>query len=530
MGGKVVLSLLRGTQPKAASVPSSPSSPQKDGQNSEGGGNPTIRPDGPLSPRVKPNSVRLLSFWPKGNRGRGEAADFPLKHPPPTSHSSLSPSLNAKLAFLGVGFSDLPAETNLLGSRSLQPIPPAAPLDLVPSLRVGQAFQFGQGLWTNLSSGELLGEWVNPAVNLRSQWGTEGGGAQQTTNGLPPKGILSIVQPAPPHQSESKGISPQPPVKIEVMEASPSQLTLILHPPQGEGEMRLDVNLSQVDSFLNRVALQSLKDAYGLKGGKGEVTAKTGMDPADQLHLKLSLKKGEIVGEIITPNPKVKRIVEQALPQVKKILSHVGIEMDGLKVSSSLAQGKSSRPAHSKPVASNLHSSPGEEPKNLKISFSSQPIKLQTTPMHHQSPTSHQVKDLNNLIEQLIGKLKVNLQHGRSEAMVSLKPDYLGHLQIKLTLDGKSIVGKILVDNPLAKSLIQNSLPHLRSSLVNLGIQVEHLDVFVGERFPSPQQRSSPKGKRYQPRFSPQPLLGAEALSPPLGVNMAAGGGVDYLA
>jgi len=318
-------------------------------------------------------------------------------------------------------------------------------------------------------------------------------------------------------------------VKVEVREAPPSQLTLVLHPPQG-GEVRLEVNLSQVDSFLNRVALQSLKDAYGLGVSRDGMPAKTRTTPSRQPQLKLSWKKGEIRGEIIAPNPRVQRIVKQALPQVRRILSHMGIEMDGLKVSSFRPQGRSSRPVSSKPMASHLHRPSGEEVKGLRLGSPAQPPRLQPTPVHHQSSSSHQIKALNNLIEQLVGKLKINLQQGRSEALVSLKPDYLGHLQIKLTLEGKGIVGKILVDNPLAKSLIQSSLPHLRSSLVNLGIQVEHLDVSVGERFPSPQQRSPLRDKRDQPRGAPLQILRAEAPSLQLGVNMAARGRVDYLA
>ncbi len=533
MGGKGLLSHLQGTQPKAATI--SPSSPQKKRQNSEGGGNSTGRPKGPPLPRAKPNSVRLSSFWPKANKGKGEKGTPHSNHSPLTS--SLPPSLKSKVAFSGdiirpqengKDGQALVSTPTPIGSRGQKVIYLDPPMSLASTLQGQQGLKFDQSLlsvkstlpYSEKNEGETLS---SPRVNLKPLLGTKGEGLLQTAKGLEPERPQQIFRSWGSPPKANPGISRDFPLnktQIEMVEASPSKLTLILHSPQGEGPLRLEVNLSQVDSFLNRVALQSLKDAYGLRGKEGEVTAKTEMDPVEHLHLKLNLKKGRIIGEIIALNPKVRKIINQ-----------IGIEMDSLRVSSPV-QRKPSRVASSRTSSSNLNHPQMEEPKNLKISFSPQPMRLQSTLIQHQSssPSFHQVKDLNGLIDQLVGKLKISLQQGRSQATVVLKPDYLGHLRIKLTLEGKNIVGKILVDNPLTKSLIQTSLPQLKDSLTNLGIQVQNLDVSVGEKFPSPQKRPTPQGRRSQFPSTLGQIPSADPLYPPLGVNMAAEGGGDYLA
>jgi flagellar hook-length control protein FliK len=224
-------------------------------------------------------------------------------------------------------------------------------------------------------------------------------------------------------------------------------------------------------------------------------------------------------------------MIKEFLPQIKKAFSQLGVKIDGLRVSSSPHQRGASKQANSK-TSSHLELSQKEETKTSKMSFPSGPMKVETPSIPNRPSFSsfHHVKDLDGLIDQLIQKLKVNLQAGKSEATVALKPDYLGHLQIRLTLDGKNILGKIMVDNPLAKNLIQTSLPQLKDSLTNLGIQVQDLDVFVGEKFPSPQKRSTSQGGKSQFPSSTRPILPVDPLDPLLGVNMAAQGGVDYLA
>ncbi len=496
-GGKAFLSLLKGTQPKGADLPSIPEK-----QNSEGGGKPAIGPDGPLSPGVKPRSLRLSSLWPKGNRGKAVAAFPPISHLPSTSNISPSPSLNFKAALLGAG---LPATI-------ATPTPPGYQCLKVPS----------QGDPQGLTSSPRVQQGIPPA-DLKARLGET---AWAINDGSASSRGLRAGKSGTPH---SQGASPLSPIKVEVVERPPSQLTLILRSSRADGPLRLEVNLSQVDSFLNRVMMKSLEKAVGW-GGKGcELTIRSENGLSDKPQLNFTFKEGKIIGEVTLSDQRVKGIINQALPQLKRALSQVGIEVDSLQVSLPTPQRRRS------PQASSKHSSApsqAEEAKAFRLNFPSSPVRLPAALSHHQqSPiSSPQVKGLNPLIDQLIGKLKVNLQQGRSEATVALKPDYLGNLQIKLTLEGKNIVGKILVDNPLTKSLIQSSLPQLRDSLTHLGIQVQNFDVAVGGKFPSPQRRSTSRGKREKlPPYS-KPLPSLHSLSPVLGVNMAAGGGVDYLA
>jgi len=486
MGGTRLLSHLQGTQPKAATVLISLPSPKKS--------------------IVGITSLR--TGYPEATRPQEERPD---------------------------GQNSTPSQT---ASRSQ----PDRLMGLTPVLRGQRALKFNQTLseskFPKDGPGKTLGLDLPPA-NLKSQMGAKREAEAQVPNYQKPERPLPIFKFWSPHSEVNRGSSLQPPfsltpnkTQIRVEEASPSKLILTLPSPQGEGPLRLEINLSQVDSFLNRVAPQSLEQALGLRSEKAEITAKTEMGPNEELQLNISWKKGRIIGDIIAPNQNVQKMIKEFLPQIKKAFNQVGVKIDSLRVSSSPYQRGASKQANSKTSSSHFELPQKEETKTSKMSFPSGPMKVETPsiPNRPSLPSFHHVKDLDGLIDQLIQKLKVNLQAGKSEATVALKPDYLGHLQIRLTLDGKNISGKIMVDNPLAKNLIQTSLPHLKDSLTNLGIQVQDLDVFVGERFPSSQKRETSQGRKSQFPSSTRPILPADPLYPLLGVNMAAQGGVDYLA
>ncbi len=314
-----------------------------------------------------------------------------------------------------------------------------------------------------------------------------------------------------------------------VEQESPSKLTFIMPSTQGERPLRLEVNLPQVDSLLDKLARASLKETHALRTRPMEFTPKPRLAPTDHPRFTLRWKKGKFIGEIVVPNQKAQGMVRKALPQIKRALSQMGVEVDGLRVTSLPPQKVSTRTNPAKTPSSNLEFFQQGE---VKIGSPSQPIKGEIPLLlnHPSPPPSHPIKGLDAIIDKLIGKLKVNLQEGRSEAKVTLKPDYLGHLQIKLTLEGKNIVGKILVDNPLAKDLIQGSLPQLKDSLANLGVEVQDFEVSVGGKNPSPQRRpTSPAGRKHSP-FTDSPMPSAGRLYPLLRVNMATQGGVDYLA
>lgn len=80
----------------------------------------------------------------------------------------------------------------------------------------------------------------------------------------------------------------------------------------------------------------------------------------------------------------------------------------------------------------------------------------------------------------LIQKIKVYLKRGYSEMRLSLKPESLGSLNLKLAMKDKVLIAKFTVENSAVKEIIENSLNQLKNSFSSLGIDLGEVKVAVG--------------------------------------------------
>ena len=71
-------------------------------------------------------------------------------------------------------------------------------------------------------------------------------------------------------------------------------------------------------------------------------------------------------------------------------------------------------------------------------------------------------------------------QNELSRADIQLDPPHLGKLRIELVTENSKITGKITVDSPEVKEIIQNSISELRENLAQSGMKVDSFDVNVG--------------------------------------------------
>ena len=62
---------------------------------------------------------------------------------------------------------------------------------------------------------------------------------------------------------------------------------------------------------------------------------------------------------------------------------------------------------------------------------------------------------------------------------ISLKPESLGRIHLKIVTDNHHVLVKIIADNPHVKELIENNLHHLKSDLGNHGLAIDKFDVFM---------------------------------------------------
>lgn len=77
----------------------------------------------------------------------------------------------------------------------------------------------------------------------------------------------------------------------------------------------------------------------------------------------------------------------------------------------------------------------------------------------------------------MVKQLRLSSSGGVSEARLTLHPEHLGQVQVKLTMQNGQLVAQFLADTVAGKEAIESQLSQLRMTLQNQGIQVEKLEV-----------------------------------------------------
>ena len=86
----------------------------------------------------------------------------------------------------------------------------------------------------------------------------------------------------------------------------------------------------------------------------------------------------------------------------------------------------------------------------------------------------------NNVIR-IVDKVSTNVQEGRHEFDVELKPDFLGRVSIRLTLEDGEIRMQIKTDDPGVKGLFADQAGSLQNALKEKGIALSNIDITYQE-------------------------------------------------
>ena len=87
------------------------------------------------------------------------------------------------------------------------------------------------------------------------------------------------------------------------------------------------------------------------------------------------------------------------------------------------------------------------------------------------------------VLPQIIDKAVLILRKGQNEIKISLKPESLGRIHLKIVTENQHVLVKIIADNPHVKELIENNLHHLKADLGNHGLAIDKFDVFMAGDF-----------------------------------------------
>lgn len=74
---------------------------------------------------------------------------------------------------------------------------------------------------------------------------------------------------------------------------------------------------------------------------------------------------------------------------------------------------------------------------------------------------------------------------GLTEAKLSLYPQHLGQVDVKLTLHNGQLIAQFMADSVTGKEMLESQLSQLRATLQNQGIQVDKLEVTQSQSFQS---------------------------------------------
>ncbi|MDQ0048057.1 flagellar hook-length control protein FliK [Paenibacillus polymyxa] len=108
-----------------------------------------------------------------------------------------------------------------------------------------------------------------------------------------------------------------------------------------------------------------------------------------------------------------------------------------------------------------------------------------TTPSAPAQPVVHVRQFAKEMTEFVVQKLDIVKHTGLTEATIMLRPDHLGQLEVKLTMQNGHLVAQFMTEHSGAKDLLEQQMSQLRSSLQSQGIQVDKVEVTHNESLSS---------------------------------------------
>jgi flagellar hook-length control protein FliK len=108
-----------------------------------------------------------------------------------------------------------------------------------------------------------------------------------------------------------------------------------------------------------------------------------------------------------------------------------------------------------------------------------------TTPSAPAQPVVHVRQFAKEMSEFVVQKLDIVKHSDLTEATIMLRPDHLGQLEVKLTMQNGHLVAQFMTEHSGAKDLLEQQMSQLRASLQSQGIQVDKVEVTQNESLSS---------------------------------------------
>ncbi len=106
-----------------------------------------------------------------------------------------------------------------------------------------------------------------------------------------------------------------------------------------------------------------------------------------------------------------------------------------------------------------------------------------------------------DVITQIMDKAGATLKSGQSVISIKLKPEHLGEVFMKITVESGRVVAKMVTESYFAKDAIETNLYQLKEALNTQGIKIDKFNVFVGDKW---QEHNGHPNQHYQPGSNAQ--------------------------
>jgi flagellar hook-length control protein FliK len=90
---------------------------------------------------------------------------------------------------------------------------------------------------------------------------------------------------------------------------------------------------------------------------------------------------------------------------------------------------------------------------------------------------------MSQTLNQVVQKAVLSLHNGQYEVQLHLKPDFLGHIQMRIVSEGQHVGIKMVTEFPFVKDMLENNLHQLKADLQAQGLDIGELEVSVAHDF-----------------------------------------------
>jgi len=104
-------------------------------------------------------------------------------------------------------------------------------------------------------------------------------------------------------------------------------------------------------------------------------------------------------------------------------------------------------------------------------------LKSDVAPVNTQDARPVEVPNPRSVVSQIVEKAVLHVKKDKTEFKISLKPEFLGRLNMQISSENRKVVVKIFAETPMVKEALENNFHQIRSELKTAGLEVEKIEI-----------------------------------------------------